>query len=94
MPRKILGILLTLVENNTLLSRQIQQQMREFFGNLVFETVINRSIRLAEAPSAGEPVLIYAPESKAAAEYRALAEEITNNSTLVDQINYEVLVRR
>ncbi len=91
---KILGILLTLVENNTLLSRQIQQQMREFFGNLVFETVIHRSIRLAEAPSAGEPVLIYAPESKAAAEYRALAEEITNNSTLVEQINYKALVRR
>jgi len=91
---KILGILLTLVENNTLLSRQIQQQMREFFGNLVFEMVIHRSIRLAEAPSAGEPVLIYAPESKAAAEYRALAEEITNNSTLVEQINYKALVRR
>ena len=91
---KILGILLTLVENNTLLSRQIQQQMREFFGNLVFETVIHRSIRLAEAPSAGEPVLIYASESKAAAEYRALSEEITNNSTLVEQINYKALVRR
>jgi len=91
---KILGILLTLVENNTLLSRQIQQQMREFFGNLVFETVIHRSIRLAEAPSAGEPVLIYAPESRAASEYRALAEEIINNSTLVEQINYEALVRR
>jgi len=93
---KILGILLTLVENNTLLSRQIQQQMREFFGDLVFDAVINRSVRLAEAPSAGEPVLIYAPESKAAAEYRALAEEIINNSTtLVDQIiNYKALVRR
>lgn len=91
---KILGILLTLVENNTLLSRQIQQQMREFFGNLVFETVIHRSIRLAEAPSAGEPVLIYAPESRAASEYRALAEEIINNSTLVEQINYKALVRR
>jgi chromosome partitioning protein len=91
---KILGILLTLVENNTLLSRQIQQQMREYFGNLVFKAVIHRSIRLAEAPSAGEPVLIYAPESRAASEYRALAEEIINNSTLVEQVNYEALVRR
>jgi chromosome partitioning protein len=61
---------------------------------LVFETVIHRSIRLAEAPSAGEPVLIYAPESKAAAEHRALAEEIINNCTLVEQINYKALVRR
>ena len=91
---KILGILLTLVENNTLLSRQIQEQMREFFGNLVFETVIHRNVRLAEAPSAGEPVLIYAPESKATAEYRALAEEIVDNGTLVEQVNYKALVRR
>jgi chromosome partitioning protein len=91
---KILGILLTLVENGTLLGRQIQQQMREFFGTLVFDTVIHRSIRLAEAPSAGEPVLIYAHQSKAAAEYRALAEEIISNSTLVEQVNYKALVRR
>jgi len=82
----ILGILLTLVENNTLLSKQIQQQMREFFGDLVFDTAIHRSVRLAEAPSAGEPVLIYAPKSKAAAEYRTLAEEIVNSRVLVEQI--------
>jgi chromosome partitioning protein len=91
---KILGILLTLVEHNTLLSRQIQQQMREYFGNLVFDTVVHRNVRLAEAPSAGEPVLIYAPESKATAEYRALAGEIINNGTLVEQVNYKALVRR
>ena len=91
---KVLGILLTLVEHNTLLSRQIQQQMREYFGNLVFDTVIHRNVRLAEAPSAGEPVLIYAPESNAAAEYRTLAEEIINNGTLIEQANYKALVRR
>ncbi len=83
---KILGVLLTLVENNTLLSRQIQQQMREFFGDLVFDTVIHRAVRLAEAPSAGEPVLTFAPESKAAAEYKALAEEIINGRALAEQI--------
>jgi chromosome partitioning protein len=82
---RILGVLLTLVENSTLLSKQIQQQMREFFGDLVFDTVIHRSVRLAEAPSSGEPVLTYAPESKAAAEYRALAEEIANSRTLAEQ---------
>lgn len=75
---KILGILLTLVDNSTLLSRQIQQQMREFFGDQVFDTVIHRSVKLAEAPSAGEPVLTYAPKSIAAAEYIALAEEMIN----------------
>jgi len=75
---KILGVLLTFVESRTLLSRQIQRQMREFFKELVFDTVIHRTVRLAEAPSAGEPVLIYAPKSKAAAEYLALADEIIN----------------
>ena len=83
---RILGILLTLVENNTLLSRQIQQQMREFFGEMVFDAVIHKSVRLAEAPSAGEPALLYAPGSKGTAEYRALAGEIINGWTLVEQI--------
>ncbi len=75
---KILGVLLTFVESRTTLSRQVQRQMREFFGELVFDAVIHRTVRLAEAPSAGEPVLIYAPKSKGAAEYQALAEEILN----------------
>lgn len=92
---KILGVLLTLVENNTLLSRQIQQQMRELFGDLIFDTVIHRSVRLAEAPSAGEPVLIYATKSRAAAEYRALAWEIINGRTLAKQkINDKAFVGR
>jgi len=82
---RILGILLTLVDNSTLLGRQIQQQMREFFGDLVFDTVIHRSVKLAEAPSAGEPVLTYSPKSSAAAEYITLAEEILNYSTLSEQ---------
>jgi len=73
---KILGLLLTFVEDRTLLSRQIQQQMREYFGDLVFETVIHRTVRLAEAPSAGESILTFAPNSKGAAEYMALVEEI------------------
>jgi chromosome partitioning protein len=91
---KILGILLTLVDNTTLLSRQIQQEMRELFGDLVFRTVIHRCIKLAEAPSSGEPILVYAPGSKATVEYRALAEEIINNGILTKQeINQEALDR-
>jgi len=82
----ILGVLLTFADNSTLLSRQVQQQMREVLGPLVFETVISRGVRLAEAPSIGEPILRYAPRSKAAAEYRALAEEIIKNLTLLDEI--------
>jgi chromosome partitioning protein len=73
---RIAGVLLTFVESQTLLSRQIQQQMRDYFGDMVFDTVIHRTVRLAEAPGAGESVMTYAPDSKAAAEHRALAEEI------------------
>ena len=83
---KILGLLLTFVEKRRLLSRQTQKQMREYFGDLVFDTVIHRCVRLAEAPSAGEPIFTYAPESRAAAEYRALAEEIIKDKALPEQI--------
>jgi chromosome partitioning protein len=73
---KVAGILLTLVDSRTMLSKQIQQQMRDYFGEMVFDTVIHRTVRLAEAPGAGESVITYAPDSKAAAEYKALAQEI------------------
>jgi len=78
---KILGALLTFVESRIMLSRQVQRQMREYFGDLVFDTVIHRSVRLAEAPSAGESILTYAPDSRAASEYRALSEEIVSART-------------
>jgi len=78
---RILGLLLTFVENRTTLSKQIQQQMREFFGDLVFDTVIHRTVRLAEAPSAGESVLTYAPKSRGAVEYASLAAEISNGKS-------------
>jgi len=71
-----IGLLLTFVEERTTFSRQVQQQLREIFGSLVFDTVIHRNVRLAEAPSAGEPVLTYASQSKGASDYRALAAEI------------------
>jgi len=92
---KILGLLLTFVDKTTLLSRQTQKQMREYFGDLVFDTVIHKCVRLAEAPSAGEPIFTYAPESRSAAEYRALAEEIINGKASAEQIiDAQALVRR
>ncbi len=82
---KILGLLLTFVENRIIFSRQIQQQMREFFGDLVFDTVIHRTVRLAEAPSGGETIFTYAPEGRGASEYMALAEEIINGKAPAEQ---------
>jgi chromosome partitioning protein len=84
---KILGVLLTFVESGTILSRQVQKQMREFFGSLVFDTVIHKTVRLAEAPSAGESVLTYAPSSRGAIEYKALAEEVINGRTSAGQMS-------
>lgn len=74
----ILGVLLTFVEKRTNLSKQIENQMRDFFGNVVFDTVIHRAIRLAEAPSAGQSIFSYAPKRAAASEYMALIQEIND----------------
>jgi cellulose biosynthesis protein BcsQ len=78
-PIKILGLLLTFVEDRAALSQQVEQQMKKFFGDLVFKTVIHRTISLAEAPSAGEPIITYAPTSKGTAEYMALAKEVLDS---------------
>lgn len=74
------GLLLTFVEERSTFSRQIQQEMRDIFGDLVFDSVIHRNVRLAEAPSAGAPVLAYAPRSRGAADHRALACEILHET--------------
>jgi len=70
-----LGLLLTFVEPRTLLCKRVETGMRDLFGPLVFGTVIHKSISLAEAPSAGQCVLTYAPQSRAAMEHYALARE-------------------
>lgn len=71
-----LRILLTCVENRTILGRRIQQQMRALFGDLVLKTVIHRTVTLAEALAVGQAAVTYAPASTAAAEYTRLAEEL------------------
>ncbi len=60
-PLQIEGILLTMYDERTNLTRQVAADLREFFGDEVFRTVIPRSIRLAEAPSHGKPILLYDP---------------------------------
>jgi chromosome partitioning protein len=77
----ILGVLLTFYEGRTLLSRDVEQQMRDYFKSKVFKTVIRRTVRLAEAPSAGQSVITYDPHCKGAEEYRALAKEVCDVET-------------
>ncbi|MHC5059509.1 MAG: ParA family protein [Planctomycetota bacterium] len=78
---QIAGVLLTFVEGRVNLSRDVQRQLREFFGDLVFSTVIHRNTRLAEAPSAGESVITFDEGSRGAIEYMQLAEEVSNGKT-------------
>jgi chromosome partitioning protein len=73
------GILLTMYDDRTNLTRQVAADLREFFGNQVFRTIIPRSIRLAEAPSFGKPILGYDPRSRGAESYIKLAKEILDH---------------
>ncbi len=72
----IQGVLLTMYDDRTNLTRQVEADLREFFGNEVFKTVIPRSIRLAEAPSFGKSILAYDARSRGAESYIQLAKEI------------------
>jgi len=78
-PLEIEGILLTMFDDRTNLTRQVANDLKEFFTNQVFQTVIPRSIRLAEAPSFGKPILSYDPRSKGAESYIQLAKEILDH---------------
>jgi chromosome partitioning protein len=69
------GVLLTMYDDRTNLGQQVSANIREFFGNLVYTTVIPRNIRLGEAPSHGVPVILYDARSKGAEAYVALAHE-------------------
>ncbi len=66
-------------DERTNLTRQVADDLREFFDKEVFSTVIPRSIRLAEAPSYGKPILMYDPRSRGAESYIKLAKEILEN---------------
>jgi chromosome partitioning protein len=78
-PLEILGILLTMYDERTNLTRQVADDLRDFFHDEVLSTVIPRSIRLAEAPSYGKPILMYDPRSRGAESYIKLAKEILEN---------------
>ena len=70
------GILLTMVDKRTNLSRDVSGEAREVFGDEVFETLIPRNVRLGEAPSFGRPIHAYDPRSSGAKAYSALATEL------------------
>lgn len=73
---QIRGVLLTMFDGRTNLSNDVVEEVRRHFADLVFESIIPRTVRLAEAPSYGQPISVYAPNSSGAESYTALAREI------------------
>ena len=76
---EIEGVLLTMYDQRLNLSKQVADEVRSFFENKVFETIIQRNVRLSEAPSFGKPALMYAANSMGAQNYLDLVEEILKN---------------
>jgi chromosome partitioning protein len=73
---QIQGVLLTMYDGRLTLSRQVAEEARKFFAEKVYDTVINRNVRLSEAPSFGKPILLYDVECSGAQNYLRLAKEV------------------
>jgi chromosome partitioning protein len=73
---RLRGVVMTMYDTRTALSRQVVEEVRRHFPGQVFRSIIPRSVRLSEAPSYGEPILSYAPQSPGAVAYAALTREL------------------
>lgn len=76
---QIEGVLLTMLDARTNLGIQVIEEVKKYFQNKVFDTIIPRNVRLSEAPSHGKPILLYDPKSKGAEVYLELAKEVIAN---------------
>ena len=93
---ELLGVVMTMFDSRTNLSQQVVGEVRTHFGDRVFETMIPRSTRLAEAPSFGKPIIHYDKYSSGAAAYQLLAQELLarldkagSSEITSDQVNVE-----
>jgi chromosome partitioning protein len=75
-PIEIRGFLITMFDKRTNISKEVREEVKRIFGEKVFKTMIPRNVRLAEAPSHGKPIFLYAPDSRGAKAYMKLAEEV------------------
>ncbi|HLV89547.1 MAG: ParA family protein [Acidimicrobiales bacterium] len=78
---KVGGVVLTMYDGRTKLSKDVAQQVRDYFGEVAYKTVIPRSVRLSEAPSYGEPIEAFDPMSRGAIAYRHLGREFLERHT-------------
>ena len=82
------GILLTMCDPRIKLAEQVVADVRAHFGPLVFETVIPRAVRLAEAPGFGLPITLYDPGSRASEAYRAVTDEFLVRTEAVPSVSW------
>ena len=75
------GLLLTMYDSRLRLSNQVVEEVQKHFNNMVFQTIIQRNVRLSEAPSYGESIINYDASSKGASNYLSLAKEIINKNS-------------
>jgi chromosome partitioning protein len=75
------GIVLTMHDSRTKLAEQVESEVREHFGAKVYKTVVPRTVRLSEAPSFGQPIIVFDPTSRGASAYRELAKEVSGGAT-------------
>lgn len=80
---KVSGVVLTMYDGRTKLSKDVAGQIRDYFGDTAYRTVIPRSVRLSEAPSYGEPIEAFDPMSRGAIAYRALAREFRRRHGMI-----------
>jgi chromosome partitioning protein len=75
---RLSGIVMTMFDPRTKLSEQVVEEVQRFFGDLVYDVIIPRTVRLSEAPGFGQPISVYDPRSKGAQTYRQLASEVAS----------------
>ena len=77
---EVRGIVLTMYDSRTRLAVQVEQEVREHFGSKVYRTVVPRTVRISEAPSFGEPIIVFDPASRGSVAYRELAKEVSRGT--------------
>ena len=98
---KVEGILLTMYDNRTLLTSQVENHVKKYFSEFLMKTIIPRNIRLSEAPSHGKPIILYANRSKGSDSYVELAQEVIQQTkgkmvspkTELQEITYEEWIK-
>jgi chromosome partitioning protein len=78
---EVRGIVLTMYDARTKLADQVEAEVREYFGPRVYKTVVPRTVRLSEAPSFGQPIIVFDSTSRGARAYRELAQEVSHGAT-------------